>query len=111
MVILLYGPDTYERSRKLLELRTSILERNPLITQGSFDLEEPEQLYALHEFAAVSGLFSQGKRIAIVRNPISLFGNETLRTVFSRAADDSDVVLVLHENRDKKLAAKEEAFC
>ncbi len=111
MVILLYGPDSYSKSQKLRELRISIVERNPSIAQGAFDMEQEQELYSLHEFSTVTGLFSEGKRLAVVRNGLSVFTQGVFQAIVARAAQDPDVVLLLHEDREKKLEKKEETFC
>src|SRR3990167_1270031 len=111
MTILLYGPDTYSRQCKLVQFREGVVKRNPDVVQGSFDLSEDGTLYTLHEFASVRGLFSQGKRIAVVRGALGFFGNEAFVRIVSRAAHDPDVLLLLQEDRDRKLDRKTESFC
>jgi DNA polymerase III delta subunit len=111
MIVLLYGPDTYAKQHKLRELRAGIAQRNPEITQGNFDMEQSGDLIALHEFTAVSGLFSQGKRMAVVRNALAVLKDSVFEVIVSRAGENPDIVLFLYESREKKLEAKEEKFC
>lgn len=106
MIYLLYGPDVYSRSKKIREMRDGIIERNPSILRGEFDLEDDSQLISLHEFVGTPGLFSDGKRFAIVRNGISRVGQDLFSGILKYAAKDPDSVLLLNEDTEQKKLPK-----
>lgn len=108
MVFLLYGPGTYLKLKKAEELRESVSARNPLLVPHTFDLDDEQQLHALHEFCVVRGLFLEGKRFACVRYVDTFFNNDLFIQLLRRVAKDPDTVLLLRSDREKKFEKKME---
>lgn len=68
MLIYLYGPDAYRRSRNLQEVIKKFTDKHSALNLRRFDLARDEELHEIKEFAAAQSLFDSFK-LGIIYSP------------------------------------------
>lgn len=107
MVYFFYGPDRYTRRQKRLGVVAAAQEKYPGIAVDSFYLDEEGAVERLHEFAFSRSLFGTAKKIAVVYESLSPLSWDAFSAFVSRAATDSDVLVICdYESSSQKLFKK-----
>ncbi len=105
MIILLYGPNSYLRQKKLREILTQFKKKNGGLGWESFDLSEKDSAAALMDFCRSRTLFST-KRLAVATNVFSSDDKQIKNFLKEGVTEDEDAVLVLNEANKPPAAYK-----
>ncbi|MDE2144761.1 MAG: hypothetical protein KGJ01_02230 [Patescibacteria group bacterium] len=106
MIILLYGPNSYLRQKKLREIISEFEKKNGNLGHESFDLKEPGKTTALIDFCSSCTLFSP-KRLAVVTGSFAADDDKQLKSFLKGdIKEDEDAVLVLNEQSKPPAAYK-----
>lgn len=99
MIIYLYGPDSYQRQRRLSWYIEKFKEKHTALTVEQFDLESLEELNRLKEFSTAQSLFADFK-FGILNN-LDQAEPKELESVFKLATDSKTLTLTV--SSEKKL--------
>lgn len=93
MLLLLYGPNSYSRSKKVAEIVDDKVKDKGLYL-AKFDLEKEEDYPGLLEFLGTRSMFNP-KRIGIVENVFEVKDKKALKKVLEATIEDKEILLIL----------------
>ncbi len=96
MIILLYGPNSYSRQKKLHEILAQFEKKNGNLGQERFDMLDKDSAAELMDFCRSRTLFSP-KRLAVATNVFAADDKQLKTFLKSEIAKDEDAVIVLNE--------------
>ena len=97
MIIILYGPNSYLRQRKLREIMAEFNKKNGSLSRESFDLTAPGAVESLADFCRSQSLFA-GKRLAIASGAFNSSDDKRLKLFLKGGiAEDEDAIIVFNE--------------
>jgi DNA polymerase III delta subunit len=96
MIVFLYGSDSYRRLKKVQEIVGEYQKKHSNLNPERFDLNEPEELDRLKEFASALSIFDSVK-LAVVSG---IFGVKTAEAVefLKSNLKSEDITLLISEN-------------
>ena len=100
MLIILYGPDSYRRLKKLNEIIDAYRKKQSNLSYDRFDLSNEDELFRFQDFAKNRSIFDP-IRLAVLENIEECREQKELKTVLKRDLEAKDLVIVI--NSDKKL--------
>ncbi len=101
MMILLYGPNTYERDRKAQELISAARSKYSDASYEVISGDDENDIERTRDFLSETGLFSGGKKVLYLRGLLAISGATLLRQVRVSAARD-DVLCIFSEDWQKQ---------
>lgn len=108
MILLLYGPNEYAREQKVRELIISKRAQYPHAPYSSFLGDDEMVCERMELFVFESGLFSGGKKIALVRNPAACVKqNEDLWKRICMRSQNDEVLLIFSQQTSVKSSSRE----
>ncbi|MDE2098779.1 MAG: hypothetical protein KGL39_16120 [Patescibacteria group bacterium] len=97
MIILLYGPNSYLRQKKLREITAEFEKRNGRFSREVFDLSAPGEVAALADFCGSQSLFSE-KKLAVASGAFASPDDKSVKNFLKgEIVDDDEAVVVLNE--------------
>lgn len=107
MIIFLYGPNEYGRSQKAQELVDSKRAQYPDAPYKLFWGDDEKACENIESFVFESGLFSEGKKIALVSNPAACVSHkeDLWKRICARAQKD-DILFILSQHATSRNAPK-----
>ncbi len=98
MIYVFYGPNAYQRLKKLREFLAATSVKYPEASIEHFSIDEEGEIGHLYDFISPQSLFEKSKRIAIINGSDGLFDDDVLSRIISLSLNNSDSVLVFNEN-------------
>ncbi len=99
MIIFLYGPDSYRRLQKQLELQEAYREKKGNLSKEHFDIEEEGAVQAFKDFMANRSMFGDAK-FAVVENIYEAAGDKQFREILKNELEsETSVVLINAEGK------------
>jgi hypothetical protein len=101
MIIFLYGPDSYRRTRKQKEVLASYMRKYAFAARAVFCAEDPDPWVALRAYAREWSLFG-GAKLAIARDLLARASGDDVSVVRAASSDSSLVLLFMEESAPPK---------
>jgi len=95
MIIFLYGPDSYRRLQKQLELQESYREKKGNLSKEYFDMEEEGAVEMFKDFMANRSMFGDAK-FAVVENAYEATDNKQFRETLKNELESKTAVVLIN---------------
>ncbi|MFA5098801.1 MAG: hypothetical protein WC461_01100 [Candidatus Paceibacterota bacterium] len=96
MIILLYGPDSYRRQRKLNKIVEEYKQKHSGMSLENFDLEEEGEFERLKDFAGQMSIFDT-KKLAVLKN-ISEADSDKIKEFLKNYLNSENLTILISEN-------------
>ncbi len=106
MIILLYGPNMYERDKKVDELISAARSKYPDASYEVISGNDEDGMRRAENFLLETGLFSGGKKILYIRNFLA-FSDSGISSYLRENAIRDDVLCILSEDWQKQILSEE----
>ncbi|HUC31428.1 MAG TPA: hypothetical protein VMR99_01920 [Candidatus Paceibacterota bacterium] len=104
MIIFLYGPDDYRRSKKKRSIIAEFTKKRSEIGLGIFDLEEKAALENLGEFLKTQSIFETAK-LAVLENAFELEAPKLAKLLKPFAEEKNITILIAEKDKPVKALA------
>jgi len=95
MIVFLYGPDSYRRLQKQLELKRAHQEKRGNLSQEHFDFKEEGALQAFKDFIVNRSMFDNTK-LAVLENIYEASEDKRFREVLKNELESEDTVILIN---------------
>lgn len=101
MIAYLFGPDSYRRQQKLIEIVKNYQEKHSVFTIDYFDLENQEEFFRLKDFCLQQSIFDF-KKLAVVKNISDLNSDllKELKILFENGARSENLIFIVSEGKE-----------
>lgn len=99
MIIFIYGPDSYRRLRKQLELQEAYRKKKGNLSKEQFNMEDKDAIEAFKGFMANQSMFGDGK-FAVILNAYEIADSKQFKEILkNELKSEASVILINAEGK------------